>query len=379
MSPTEPLDATHRPRQSPGPATDGAGDPEGSSSGNPIRVSVLTSGMVPVLIALIGGAVVLLSRHGPDGFRGKDPEPLSHSGLGGSLAFAPDGRTLAVATGDGMITLWDVREGLRRNVLTDPEARPHFYRSLAYAPDGRTLAMGDEHGTVTVWDLDRGEARARHKTDAGPIRVVACSPDGATLAATCDEGVRLWEMPTGRQGVVLQGASGRMNGVAFAPDSRTLAVGGADHAVRVWDVTTGRVCAVLRGHTSPVNSVSYSPDGETLATADSGPDGTVRLWDVRAGRLRAGFFAHPRPITALGFLPDGTALVTTSADATVKLWDTAAGRLLVTLSGHGQAVTSLAVPLRGGVVATGGIDGTIRLWDVDTGTGKAGPGLSLRR
>ena len=105
---------------------------------------------------------------------------------------------------------------------------------------------------------------------------VAFSPNGKILASGSDDGIKLWDVATGkntatlRQGTRVWGVS-----IAFSPDGKTLAIGMG--GIELWDVETKRRIATRHGHGSGP-SVMFSPDGKTLASGSR--DGTALLWNV---------------------------------------------------------------------------------------------------
>jgi WD40 repeat protein len=294
---------------------------------------------------------------------GQPRTPLHDNDAVGPVAFSPDGRTLATGGWDGTIQLWDLPGGHARDTLY---GHTDGVEVLAFSPDGRTLASASSDGTVRLWDIPDGQERATFtRRTAGP-QAVAFSPDGRMLASGGDDGtVRLWDVPGRRPGAVLTGHQGAVWAVAFSPDGRMLATGGDDHTVRLWDVPGGRSRTILNGHTAAVWAVAFSPDGHTLATG--GDDRIARLWDVAAKQLRATLAGHTDQVNSLTFSSNGRTLATAGFN-TVRLWDAADGQPQGALPGRG--VTAAAFSPDGRMLATSSVDGA-RLWDVTRGQARA--------
>ncbi len=287
-----------------------------------------------------------------------------HSGRVVSVSFSPDGKRLASATSGGVgVKVWNVQTGQELLSIKG-------HTSVAFSPDGKRLASGSENKTVTVWNAQTGQEELLLKGHSGIVTCVSFSPDGKRLASA-GEGkmVKVWDAQTGQEDLSLKGHTGEVTSVAFSPDGKRIATASIDQTVKVWDAQTGQEALSLKGHSNKVTSVAFSPDGKRIAAASGArfSAGEVKVWDAQTGQEAFSLRGHADVVTSVSFSPDGKRLASASEDWTVKVWDAQTGPEVLSLKGHADEVTSVAFSPDGKQIATASDDKTVKVWDARTG------------
>lgn len=348
----------------------------------------------------------------------KEDDGVYHpSGAAQSLAFSPDGKTLAA--GKEIVRLWDIETG---DELTKFPKQPRFVGALAFSPNGKILAAGDYAGAIFLWNLPARDQLSPvsitgHNTL--PITSFAFTKDSKTLASgSQDSTIRLWDVATKNQQLVIPGHTGIVEELQFLEDGKTIfscgadgtfryydtvnsterliptkqkwyvrafalskngkmmASGGVDGLVRLWDAESHTEIATLKGHTygSVFRHLQFSEDGKTLGSVSF--RGEVILWDVPNRKLLSLFEVddsdNVRPST-FAFTPDLKKFAYTLWGGKIQLWDLNADKVYSLIKDlsiksiyKNKDFRALTFSPDGRTLASGDWHGAIQLWDVDT-------------
>jgi WD40 repeat protein/tRNA A-37 threonylcarbamoyl transferase component Bud32 len=234
---------------------------------------------------------------------------LFNQKVGAAAALSSDGQQLAVG-GDRQVRFWDLNSGAE---LTPLHGLNQWVIGLAYSPDGRSFATATGDPLYSAPELDDNSFGAMFLN----MMLQSTLKQGAPVE------VRVWDAPVAQEGRLLTTGTD-LNSLAFRRDGM-LAIGRGG-TIELWDLAGRRKIRDLVGHAGAVACLAFTADRNRLVSG--GADRTTRVWDVASGReLRRGPL-HASAVTAISVLPDGLRVASAAGDETVATWEIDTGREL---------------------------------------------------
>ncbi len=277
------------------------------------------------------------------------------------LAFAPDGRRVAVAAyrEDCTTQIWDVQTGEPIRTLA---GHSNVINHLAFHPDGRRVATAGADGTIKIWDTDSGQDLFTLQNSHVNL-AVAFSPDGIHLAGAAHDGsVRVWDATTGHLMRILRERGPILWHLAYSPDGRRCAAASGDGTVLLWETTTSQEFLTMRGHTDRVWMVAFSPDSRQLVSASD--DGTIKLWDAATGQEVRSLWDSTGPVYAVAISPDGRWMASAGTDKIINIRKAVTDPVVYSLRGHSRPIVSLAFSPDSRLLISGSSDCTAKIWEM---------------
>jgi WD40 repeat protein/energy-coupling factor transporter ATP-binding protein EcfA2 len=215
---------------------------------------------------------------------------LGHAQYASALAFSPDDKIVATAADDAHVQLWTHNPPGHLTPLTVLDAGPGFISSLAFQPNGHTLAVATSaaNGQVSLWNLT-DPARPVLAAPAldprrGGLRDVTFGPNGHTLFVGDEAGnVLRWEVSDTahpRPLVSLSDQAGSLYALAVNTDLTTIASAGADRPIQLWNLSDSDqpVAVPLSTTTATVKTLALTSGVRWLFSA--GDDNSVHRWNL---------------------------------------------------------------------------------------------------
>jgi WD40 repeat protein len=313
------------------------------------------------LICLLGNNIIRWDLQ-----KGEQVEVFDQHLVSVTLAYSPDGTTLATGSPGGEIFLWEADTGEYRQTLIAHTAE---ITNLSFSLDNDMLASTSQDKSIILWDVESGKALQRFDEHAAHTTSIAFSPDSQTLAAGYDDSVLfLWDIQTGEAQLELGDHDGKINSVAFSQDGKALASASQDGKIILWEAGSGNILRTLEVNTQEILSIAFSPDGETLVSGsvhEKANEDTIAFWNWQSGELLESWSApHLDDVTYLAFSPGGSTLASASLDKKVILWDRKTGDILQSMIGHTGGIYSIAFTPNGETLASVSQDGTVVFWSI---------------
>jgi WD40 repeat protein len=253
------------------------------------------------------------------GLDGKRREFFPHDGPVSAVAVHPRDRTIITGSADKLVRVWNSTQLWQRN-------HPGPVRSVLFGARGDmaiSTTYDGKNGIVRFLNLQDGQEKLALHAHQGPITGVAVTSDaGKLITAGSDKFVKLWDLKAGpadkekQQPLATVTTPEMPQQAALSPSGTRLAVAlGQPHGqVRIYELPSLRELVVLKGHLGNTSALAFRDENSILSVGGD----SARIEDVGA---LAAWPAHQGRITALNYHPNGTQALSAGADKIAILWD----------------------------------------------------------
>lgn len=213
----------------------------GELSGNPSALAwsqLVTHGQTHDHLLVVMDQLVKVYDDILKGFGDGDSPYTGHQGRVTGLAFFPDRHTDLAASSaiDGTVHIWETETAIRKGEPIDPygpEDRQPIM-CICWSSDGHSLAFATQDGGVQVWDVEERNFKFSYSGHQAPVNSIAISQNGRLFASGGDDQtVQIWESDTGKNVYTYRGHTDSVNQVVWVGNKYILSTG-SDTKVMVW-------------------------------------------------------------------------------------------------------------------------------------------------
>jgi WD40 repeat protein len=238
-----------------------------------------------------------------------------------ALAFSRDGKWLAAAGGlparKGEVKIWD-----GQTVAHTITGHSDCIYAVAFSPDGGTLATASYDKLIKLWDVATAKEIRTLKEHIDSIYAIAFTPDGKRLVSgAADRSVKVWDVTTGARLYTMSEPTDGINTIALSPDGSRVAAGGLDKTIRVWRLgdKTGTIENTLIAHEDSILKIAWSPDGKYLVSSSA--DRSIKLFRAADLTEVRTFPNQPDWVFGLEFAPDGKSFAAGRFNGSIEIYD----------------------------------------------------------
>ncbi|MCP4525239.1 MAG: tetratricopeptide repeat protein [Aestuariibacter sp.] len=238
-----------------------------------------------------------------------------------AATWSPDGQTIATASDDGDVCLWDVVTGQTSRCF---QIHGEKALSVVWEPNNNaTIATVDDAGAICLWNTITGQEVRCIETLIDEIFSISWHPYDDMLLTTTDNKVHIWNPMTGRRLYTLDGHADKINSATWSPDGRMLATASADQTVRFWNSSTGEELELYRReyYTDSVTLAVWSPNGHVVAILSKDADQAACVYNLATRSQGCIGGVESWPLTAK-WNPNGNMVIFAFMSGEVVLLDT---------------------------------------------------------
>jgi len=263
-------------------------------------------------IGKIDSSVVII-----DVLTGKKIKIIKHHQVILAHDFSPNGKWLALGSGDGEIKIYNTTNYALSKTLTGHQS---LIFDVKFSYNSQQLVSGSWDGTMKVWNI--ANQKAIQTIDLGgfsPYLVRFSPKDLYVLSGDLGKDIKFWEIDSKTAFRSLIGHTKTISGIEFSPNQRHMLTSSWDGKVKVWDILTGMLIGKLATNNTPVYSVQYSANGKQIISGSA--DKMIYISDALTLQNTDTLKGHTSAVSDIKMSQNGKYLISRGANGEVFVWD----------------------------------------------------------